>query len=136
MSLCNSCLSLAHTHTHTLFPSPAGREERAPRRIVGRSCCRLHRVNEVPSGRGKTATLSSQSVCVSARTSVCVNMCAWGRGDLSDNQPPPALIGIIRMPRVKGAQRLFVSQSCHTKTLTHLQQKCSRNRTSGRLSSN
>lgn len=49
-------------------------------------------------------------VCVSVRTSVCVsvcvNMCAWGRGDLSDNEPPPALIGIIRMPRVKGAQRV------------------------------
>lgn len=73
---------------------------------MGRSCCRLHRVNEVPSGRGKTATLSSQSVCKCAHECVCVNMCAWGRGDLSDNEPPPALIGIIRLPRIKGAHSL------------------------------
>ncbi len=38
---------------------------------MGRSCCRLHRVNEVPSGRGKTATLSSQSVCKCAHECVC-----------------------------------------------------------------
>lgn len=38
---------------------PAGGEEREPRRAVGCSCCRLHSVNEVPSGRGKTAAPAS-----------------------------------------------------------------------------
>ncbi len=69
---------------------------------MGRSCCRLHRVNEVPSGRGKTATLSSQSVCKCAHECVC----EWGWGDQSDNEPPPALIGIICLPRLKGAHSL------------------------------
>ncbi|KAA0702974.1 Serine/threonine-protein kinase ULK4 [Triplophysa tibetana] len=84
-----------------------GREERVPRRIVGRSCCRLHRVNEVPSGRARISC-------------VYVDKCAQGRGDRSDNEHPPALVGIIRPPRVKGAPcaRLSVSVLALTHLLT------------------
>lgn len=99
------------TRTHTYFLSPAGREERAPRRIVGRSCCRLHRVNEVPSGRGKTATLSSQSLCKRAYRA-CTRISAHGGGGIGlIANILPALIGIIRPPRVKGAPRARLSVS-------------------------
>lgn len=135
MSLSNSALFLAHSHTHILSFLPLQEEKKerpgglwvvpAAAYTVLMRCLR----------EGVRLLHCPHRVCVSVRTSVCVNMCTWGRGDLSDNEPPPALIGIIRLPRVKGARSL-VSQSCHTKTLIHLQQKCSRNRTSGRLSSN
>lgn len=137
MSLSNSSLFPAHSHTHThilsFLPLQEEKKERpgglwvvpAAAYTVLMRCLR----------EGVRLLHCPHRVCVSVRTSVCVNMCAWGRGDLSDNEPPPALIGIICLPRLKGARSL-VSQSCHTKTLTHLQQKCSRNRTSGRLSSN
>lgn len=54
---------------------------------MGRSYCRLHCVNEVPSGRGKTAALSLAWCVYFFRD--------WGVGDLRDNEPSAAPTGIV-----------------------------------------